>query len=60
MKTQKILILLGDVNNKCSKFATKKWYVINDKKNADYGEGNEDRTTIKFETKVIKSSICDY
>ena len=30
------------------------------KKNADYGEGNEDRTTIKFETKVIKSSICDY
>ena len=60
MKTQKILNLLGDVNNKCSKFSTKKWYVINDKKNADYGEGNEHSTTIKFETKVIKSSICDY
>ena len=60
METQKILNLLGDVNNKCFKFATKKWYVINDQKNADYGEGNEDSTTIKFETKVIKSSICDY
>ena len=23
-------------------------------------EGNEDDTTIKFETKVIKSNLCDY
>ena len=60
METQKILNLLGDVNNKCSKFATKKGYIINDQKNADYGGGNEDSATIKFETKVIKSSICDY
>ena len=60
METQKILNLLGDVNNKCSKFATKKGYIINDQKNADYGEGNEDSRSIKFETKVIKSSICDY
>ena len=41
METQKILNLLGDVNNECSKFATRKWYVINDQKNTDYGEGNE-------------------
>ena len=60
METQNILNLLGDVNNECSKFETRKWYVINDQKNADYGEGNEDITTIKFETKVIKSSIFDY
>ena len=60
METQKILNLLGDVNNECSKFGTRKLYVINDQKNADYGEGNEDSTTIKFETKVIKSSTFDY
>ena len=26
----------------------------------DYGEGHEDSTTAKFETKVIKSNLCDY
>ena len=26
----------------------------------DYGEGNEDSATVKFETKVIKSNLCDY
>ena len=35
-------------------------YVINDQTNTDYGEGNEDSTTVKFETKVIKSNLCDY
>ena len=54
METQKIVNLLGDANNESSKFATRKWYVINDQNNTDYGEGNEDSTTVKFETKVIK------
>ena len=60
METQKITNVLGDVNNESSKFATRKWYVINDQNNTDYGEGNEDSTTVKFETKVIKSNLCDY
>ena len=30
MDTQKIPNLLGNVDNKSSKFATRKWYVIND------------------------------
>ena len=34
--------------------------MINDQNNTDYGEGNEDSTTVKFETKVIKSNLCDY
>ena len=29
-------------------------------KTTDYGEGNESDTTVKFEIKVIKSSLCDY
>ena len=34
--------------------------MINDQNDTDNGEGNEDSTTIKFETKVIKSNFCDY
>ena len=30
METQKIMSLLGDADNESLKFATKKWYVIND------------------------------
>ena len=60
METQKIANLLGDADNESSKFATTKWYVINDQNNTDYDEGNEDSTTVKFETKVIKSNLCDY
>ena len=56
METQKIVNLLGDANNEYSKFATWKWYVINDQNNTDYGERNEGSTTVKFETKVIKSN----
>ena len=59
METRKIVNLLGDADNESSKFATRKWYVINDQNNTDYGEGNEDSTTVKFETKVIKSNLCD-
>ena len=56
----KIVNLLSDANSESLKFATRKWYVINDQNNTDYGEGNEDSTTAKFETKVIKSNLCDY
>ena len=59
METQKIANLLGDADNESSKSATRKWYVINDQNNTDYGEGNEDSVTVKFETKVIKSNLCD-
>ena len=60
METQKIVNLFGDADNESSKFATRKWYVINDQNNTDYSEGNKDSTTVKFETKVIKSNLCDY
>ena len=60
METQKIVNLLGDNDNESSKFATRKWHVINDQNNTDYGEKNEDSTTVKFETKAIKSCLCDY
>ena len=59
METQKIVNLLNDSDNESSKFATRKWYIINDQNNGymvkKYGKGNENNSTIKFETKVIKS-----
>ena len=42
------------------KFTTKKWYIINDQNNRQYEVGNENDSTIKFETKGIKPSLCDY
>ena len=59
MDTQKITNLLGDVDNESSKFTTRKWHVINDQNNTVYGERNEDNRTLKFETRVIKSNLCD-
>ena len=60
METQKVVNLLGEADNESSEFATRKWYVINDQNKTDYGEGNENCATIKFETQVIKSNLCDY
>ena len=60
METQKIANLLNDPDNESSKFATRKWYIINDQNNGQYGEGNENDSIIKFETKVIKPNLRDY
>ena len=54
MKTQKIANLLDNADNESLKFVTRKWYVINDQNNTDYGDGDENGRTITFETKVIK------
>ena len=61
METQKIVNLLNDSENKSSKYATRKWYIVNDQNNGQCGRGdeNENDSTIKFETKVIKSNLCD-
>ena len=60
IETQKTANSSGEADNESSKIVTRKWYIINDQNNKDYGEGNESVTTIKFEIKVIKSSLCDY
>ena len=60
METQKIVNLVGDANNESSEFATRKWYVINDQNLTEYGEGDENDTTIKVETKVIQAFLHDY
>ena len=54
METEKIVNLRNNAENEFSKFATRKWYVINDQNNGQYGRGNENDATIKFDTIVIK------
>ena len=57
IETQKIINLLNDSSNEETKFATKKWYVIDSQTTKDkYKQGD----AIKFETKTIKSSLRDY
>ena len=60
METQKIVNLLNDSDSESSNFATRKWNIINDQNNGQYGRGNENDSTIKFDTKVIKPNLCDY
>ena len=60
METQNIVNLLNNTDNETSKFSAEKWYIINDQNNGQYGNGDKDDTTIKFERKVIKSNLCDY
>ena len=56
METQKIVNLLNGTDNDNSKFATKKWYIIDSESNGNYSQNDE----IKFLTRSIESSLCDY
>ena len=56
METQKIVNLLNGSNNENSKFATKKWYVIDSESKGNYSHENP----IKFLTSSLESSLCDY
>ena len=56
-KTITIINLLNDSNNEESKFATKKWYIIDSQtRKGNYKLGDD----IKFETETIKPRLCDY
>ena len=56
MAYQKIANLLDDVSNQPSKFKTKNWVEINDKSRGTYDVNSQ----IKFQTTMLKSSLCDY
>ena len=60
IETRKIVNLLNGSDNESSKFAKRKWHIINDQNNGQYRKGNENDSTIKFETRVIKPNLCDY
>ena len=64
MENQKIINLLDKIDTNSKHFATKKWYIINDENNTNYGvnkdTGANNRDTIKYDTRVLKPNLCDY
>ena len=56
MEYQKITNLLDNTSNQTSKFGTKNWVEINDESREGYITGSD----IKFQTTMLKSSLCDY
>ena len=48
MKTKQIKNLLSGSDNELPKFATKMWHVIPDKNDNEYGEGNDNDTTVNL------------
>ena len=64
MENQKIINLLNKSNTNWRHFATKKWYIIINENNLNYGvnkdTGENNPDTIKYDTRVLKSNLCDY
>ena len=56
METQKIVNLLNGSDNENSKFATKKWFVVDRESKGNYSHENP----IKFLTSSLESNLCDY
>ena len=63
MENQKIINLLDKDDIDSKHFATKKWYIINDENNTNYGvnkdTGANNPDTIKYDTRVLKPNLCD-
>ena len=64
MENQKIINLLNKSDTDSKHFANKKWYIINDENNTNYGvnkdTGADNPDTIKYDTRVLKPNLCDY
>ena len=57
MENQKIINLLDKIDTDSKHFATKKWYIINDENNTNYGVNKDtdanNPDTIKYDTRVF-------
>ena len=64
MENQKIINLLDKIDTDSKHFATKKWYIINDENNTNYGvnkdTGADAPDTIRYDARVLKPNLYDY
>ena len=64
MENQKIINLLDKSDTNSRHFATKKWYIINDENDTNYGvnkdTGENNPDTTKYDTRVLKLNLYDY
>ena len=56
MEYQKITYLLDNASNQPSKFKTENWVETNDESRRVYNVNSQ----IKFQTRMLKYSLCDY
>ena len=56
MEYQKVKDLLDNIPNQPTKFWTKSWVEINDEERETYNTNSQ----IKFQTSMLRSSLCDY
>ena len=38
----------------------KKWHIVNDHSNGNYGQGDNVQSILKFNTEIVKPFLCDY
>ena len=60
MESQKIVNLLDHKDEDNPRFETRKWYIVNDHNNGKYGQGDDVRSTVKFDTEIVRPFLCDY
>ena len=60
MDSQKIINLLDQKDEDNPRFETKKWYIVNDYNNGNYGLGDDVHSIIIFNTGIVKSFLCDF
>ena len=64
MENQKVISLLNKIDTDSKHFATKRWYIINDENNTNYGvnkdTGANNPDTIKYNTRVLEPNLYDY
>ena len=64
MGNQKVINLLDKIDTDSKQFATKKWCIIHDENNTNYGvnkdTGADNPDTINYDTRVLKPNLCDY
>ena len=53
METQRTVNLLNNSDSGSSKFATRKWYIINDQNNGQYGRGNGNDQPLNLKQKSL-------
>ena len=52
MESQKVIKLLDQKDEDDPKLQTKKWYIIDDRNNGQYGEGNENDPQLRLIQKL--------
>ena len=60
MESQNIINVLDHKDEDNPRLETKKWYILNDNNNGNYGLGDDVHFIIKFNTEIVKHFLCDY